>query len=94
MHEASAAHCWELFGRIGVRQGRWKANRMEIPYGTGEWELYNLEQDISESINLADSYPEIMIQMIEHWHNYEKQNNVTLPDRPTAYAKELYWKED
>lgn len=94
VHEASAAHCWELFGRIGVRQGRWKANRMEIPYGTGEWELYNLEQDISESINLADSYPEVMIQMIEHWHNYEKQNNVTLPDRPTAYAKELYWKED
>ena len=26
--------------------------------GTGEWELYNLKEDIGETKNLADQYPE------------------------------------
>ena len=93
IHKDAEAHCWELFGRIGVRQGKWKANKMETPYGTGKWELYNLAQDISEENNLADSEPAVLSRMIEHWKVYEENNNVILPDHPTAYSKELYWRE-
>ena len=94
VHNPATAHCWELFGRIGVRQGDWKAVKLETPYGTGDWELYNLKEDISEENNLAASQPEVLKMMIAHWHSYEKENQVVLPDRPTAYAKELYWKEN
>jgi len=35
-----------------------------------------------------------MQEMIQHWKVYEKRNNVIMPDKPTAYSKELYWKEN
>jgi len=93
VHEKEEAHAWELFGRVGVRAGDWKAEKIEAPYGTGDWELYNLKEDIIQENNLAKSRLEKMQEMIQHWKIYEKKNNVIMPNRPTAYAKETYWKE-
>jgi arylsulfatase A-like enzyme len=42
--------------RQAIRFGKWKAVREDI---TQPLELYNLEEDISEENNIADSYPEI-----------------------------------
>jgi len=91
VHPMEKAHVWELYGRIGVRLGDWKAEKMEAPYGTGVWELYNLKEDLIEENNLANNYPEKLQELIGHWKDYEKENAVTLPDRPTAYSKETYW---
>jgi len=47
-----------------IREGDWKLisplNVMKFleDGGTGEWELYNLKEDIGETKNLADQYPE------------------------------------
>lgn len=93
VHAKEAAHAWELFGRVGVRAGDWKAEKIEAPYGTGDWELYNLKDDIIQENNLAKSNPEKMQEMIQHWEIYKQKNNVIMPDRPTAYSKETYWNE-
>ena len=66
---------------------------MEPPYGSNEWELYDLSKDISQQNNLAVTYPDVMQELILAWEIYEKNNNVTLPDRPTAYATESVWRE-
>ncbi len=92
VHDKNEAHCWELFGRIGVRLGDWKAEKIEAPYGNGEWELYNLKEDISEQQNKASHHPDKLKELVERWKIYEKENNVILPNVPTAYAKETYWR--
>ena len=58
---------WEFHergGRIAVRKGEWKA----VKYKVGENpdalpELYNLANDIGETNNVADEYPEITREM-------------------------------
>jgi arylsulfatase A-like enzyme len=46
--------------RQSARMDRWKAVRYGLE---SETELYDLESDISESVNLADEYPEITERM-------------------------------
>ncbi len=33
---------WELFGNSAVRMGDWKMVRLCAPFGTGDWQLYDL----------------------------------------------------
>ena len=93
VHPKDKVHAWELYGRRGLRKEKWKAEWMEKPYGSETWELYDLSNDISQQHNLATTQPEVMQTLIKAWETYEKENNVTLPDRPTAYAKETIWRE-
>ena len=93
VHPVDKAHAWELYGRRGLRKGNWKAEWMEKPYGRETWELYDLSKDIGQQSNLATSHPKILAELINDWDNYVKTNNVTVPDRPTAYAKETVWRE-
>ena len=55
---------WEFYdqgSKQAVRQANWKAIRM--PMKTGEIELYDLDNDLGESKNLADSHPEVVQKM-------------------------------
>ncbi len=57
---------WEFAGYQGqqaVRKGPWKAIRKNIQKGNMELELYHLENDITESTDVAAQYPEIIQQM-------------------------------
>ncbi len=93
VHPKDKAHAWELYGRRGIRKGKWKAEWMENPYGTNEWELYDLSTDIGQQNNLATTNPKILTELLKDWAIYVKENKVTLPNRPTAYAKETIWRE-
>jgi len=93
VHPKGKAHVWELYGRRGVRKDNWKAEWLEKPYGTSEWELYDLSNDITQQNNIAANHPHVLEELIKDWEVYAKENNVTLPDRPTAYSKESVWRE-
>ena len=93
VHPKEKVHAWELYGRRGLRKANWKAEWMEAPYGNNEWELYDLDKDIAQQQNVATEYPDKLKELINDWEVYEKNNNVTLPDRPTAYAKETIWRK-
>jgi arylsulfatase A-like enzyme len=72
---------WSLFGNRALRQGDWKL-RWEIkPYGTGQWELYNLATDRTERKDLAAEQPDKLRALIGLWDQYVKANNVILPSR-------------
>ncbi|KAF1345861.1 alkaline-phosphatase-like protein [Delphinella strobiligena] len=45
IHDEERACEWELFGRLAVRKGKWKATYIPKPYGPEKWELFDLEQD-------------------------------------------------
>ncbi len=60
---------WEHEGKRAMRSGDWKLVSA-YDYGTKKfksWELYDLESDRSELIDLSNKYPEIMEKMIEEY---------------------------
>ncbi len=75
----------ELFGKILVRRGDWKLLKMAPPYGSGEWELYDLTTDLSEHRNLVDSYPHIAKELVAEWDRYVMDNDVVLPSEVSGY---------
>jgi len=57
---------WEFAGYQGqqaVRKGRWKAVRKDIVKGNLQLELYDLEQDLAETQDLASQFPEVVAEM-------------------------------
>jgi arylsulfatase A-like enzyme len=71
---------WELFGNRAIRQGNWKLLWLCKPFGPSQWELYDLEKDPGETINLAERRPKLRDQMLRRWNAYAKDNNVILPN--------------
>jgi arylsulfatase len=72
---------WELWGSRAIRKGDWKLIWQPKPMGSAEWELYDIAKDPSERQNIAASNPLIVTELLAHWDEYVKMNNVILPDR-------------
>ena len=72
---------WEIFGNRAVRQGEWKLRWQYKPYGTEEWELFNLSTDLGERHDLAGQHPEKVKALLALWDDYVRANDVVLPDR-------------
>lgn len=72
---------WEIFGNRAVRQANWKLRWQWKPYGTGDWELFDLQTDPGEREDLSLSEPERLEVMLTHWSDYVHANNVILPSR-------------
>jgi len=72
---------WELFGNRAIRQGNWKLRWQYKPFGTEEWELFNLAEDPGERIDRAADSPGKFDAMHELWEEYVATNNVIVPSR-------------
>ncbi len=72
---------WELFGNRAIRQGDWKISSLYQPMGTGDWQLYNLDQDPGEQYDLSDKFPGRKTELIALWEEYEKTNGVIIGNR-------------
>ena len=78
---------WELFGHRAIRQNNWKLLWLCEPHGPGKWQLYDLKADPGEMNDLATAQPKITYQLVRHWAEYEKANNVILPNSSPVCAK-------
>lgn len=67
---------YELFEMKAYIKGKWKILRMPIPFGSGLWELYDIEKDPGEINDLSSQNPEIKTELIKAWENYAKTNDV------------------
>lgn len=67
---------WELFEMKAYIKGNWKILRLPKPMGTGEWQLYDIEQDPAETTDLSDQFPEMKQKLVTAWNDYAKQNDV------------------
>jgi len=67
---------YELFGLKAYFDGDWKILWMPSPFGSGEWELYNLKNDPAEMKDLGGENPERLEQMIALWEQYKSDNEV------------------
>lgn len=88
---------WELGGRKGLRRGDWKIVYANQPWGSGEWELYNVIDDPTEAKNVAEENPELMKDMLASWNDYVRDNGVLeiegLADRPGYSNAGLYYED-
>ena len=88
---------WELGGRKALRKGDWKLVYASWPWGSGQWELYNLARDRTEQHDLADENPEKMRELLAEYQNYVKQNGVVdapgLSQRP-GYSNAVNYYDD
>lgn len=78
---------YELFGNRAIYQDGWKAvtihaNRMPwninttAPFEEDVWELYNLNEDFSESKDLSKEHPEKLEALKKRWDELAWENNV------------------
>ena len=78
---------YELFGNRAIYKDGWKAvtihaNRMPwelnkvSPFEDDVWELYNIDEDFSESNNLAEQHPEKLEELKARWDELAEANNV------------------
>lgn len=79
---------YAMLGTRGIWEDGWKASAIHAPL-TGHsdfehdvWELYHVDEDRAEAINLADQYPDKLEQLIAVWFEEADKNNVLpLDDR-------------
>lgn len=69
---------WELFDRRAILKDEWKLALNEKPYGTGNWQLFNLKEDPNEMKDLAKANPEKLQELILEWEKYVAQNGVVV----------------
>ncbi|MCR8924280.1 sulfatase-like hydrolase/transferase [Dasania sp. GY-MA-18] len=75
----------QLMGKRALRKGDWKLVHMPPPYGSNQWQLYNLKTDLAETKDLAASHPDKLKELLQLWQQYSKENNVILPDWVSGY---------
>lgn len=79
---------FEVAGKIGYYENGWFLSQDDqrtpwvhsapgsIDLGNLPWELYNLENDFSQSRNVADKHPERVTAMVAAWERIARDNNV------------------
>jgi arylsulfatase A-like enzyme len=67
---------YELHGMRAYIKDEWKILNMQKPFGTGDWELFNLAEDPSESNDLSNQFPEKRNELIAAWEEYSKNVGV------------------
>ena len=80
IHGSEYVVAWELNNRMAVRKGAWKIIKIPGKYGTGDWELFNIEDDPGERNDLSTQNPEKRTELIAHWDSYAAKNGVIIPE--------------
>lgn len=66
---------WYLYGNRAIRQGKWK---LVWPSNVKKWELYDMENDRSETRNLASKNRKRVSQMAADWMRWAKQTRTPM----------------
>jgi arylsulfatase len=67
---------WELFEMKAYIKGNWKILRLPQPFGTGAWQLYDMEKDPGETTDLSAAHPDVKDALIKKWNDYAQQNEI------------------
>ena len=70
---------YELHGNRAYFKDEWKIVSLVSPFGTGDWQLYNLSQDPSEIIDLSVEFPDKREELIAAWNIYKEYVGMVYP---------------
>ena len=87
---ARSVQYFEMLGHRGIWHDGWKAvthHDRGTAFDDDRWELYHLDEDFSETNDLAERHPERLQEMIDlWWQEAEKHGVLPLDDRAAAQA--------
>jgi hypothetical protein len=75
---------YAMLGTRGIWENGWKASALHVPFKSighfdkDEWELYHVDVDRAEAMNLAKDHPEKLQSLIKAWFE-EAEKNLVLP---------------
>jgi arylsulfatase A-like enzyme len=69
---------WERAGNRAVRKGKWK---VVSTYPSYQWELYDLEKDRGETVDVASKYPEIVNELSADYFRWAEKTGVVDYDK-------------
>jgi arylsulfatase A-like enzyme len=70
---------YEMLGHRAIWHDGWKAVAFHPPgtsFENDRWELYHLDNDFSESSDLADEHPERLRELVDLWWDEARKHNV------------------
>ena len=70
----------EMNGGKWMRQGDFKAVMVPKPYGTDQWQLFNVAKDPGEAKDLSKSMPDKLNELRAAWDDYAKEVGVVLSE--------------
>ena len=79
VHEPGTLIAGEMFGGRWISDGIYKAVLVDSPYGSGQWQLYNLSVDPGETKDLAKEDEERLENFKSGWDDYAKRVGVVFP---------------
>ena len=63
---------YELHGMRAYIKDEWKIVNLPKPFGSSDWQLYNLAKDPAESNDLSEQFPEKRNELITAWEEYSE----------------------
>lgn len=60
----------EVSGTVGLYRGKWKLTRTPLPYGDGQWHLYDITNDPGETDDVSAQHPELFEEMQAEYEQY------------------------
>ena len=82
-----SAQYFEMFGHRGIWSNGWKAvtwHRRGKSFDEDAWELYHLDEDFSETNDLAAEHPEKLAELIDLWWAEAERHGVLPLDDATS----------
>lgn len=74
---------WEHENGRAIRDGNWRLTK----HTDGRWQLFNMTNDLSETNNVAEQYPEVVIRLRKKWNNWAAgvglEASITIDSRKT-----------
>lgn len=75
-HDSTYVYAVEQTGDLMIRKGNWKLMNIGYPILEANFELYNLEMDVTESRDLSATFPDKRSEMIDLWRAYQKEARI------------------
>jgi arylsulfatase A-like enzyme len=66
--------------RAFVRRGDWKLMTLDQPFDERDFALYNVANDLGETTDLSEQYPEKRSELLELWRQERRKLGITLPE--------------
>ena len=77
----------ELYGNLALVKNQYKSVLIWPPEGNGQWQLYDISEDPTESNDLAISHSSLLEELINDWNGYAEINGVAIVDEDIGYGR-------
>ncbi len=79
IHSEDHVFVFEHFSHAMVKKRKWKIVNSKKPFDIKNFELFDLDTDISEQIDLQSKHPEKYAELIAEWEKYSKEVQLQFP---------------